>query len=80
MKMSIELYQNIDDAVFDLSQKTNLTDLKKKMIQAGNSETRFVMDVFYMIQGHSLFREEIDIENLNDEHIITAMKRICKKF
>lgn len=80
MKMSIELYQNIDDAVFDLSQRTNLTDLKKKMIQAGNSETRFVMDVFYMIQGHSLFREKIDVENLNDDHIITAMKRICKKF
>ena len=78
MKMSIDLYNKLDSAVCELSKKTDLVSLKRKMLQSGNSETRFAMDVFYMIQGHTIFRREIDLENLNDDHLVTAMRKITK--
>ena len=78
MKISIDLYNKLDSSVAELSKKCDLITLKRKMLQSGNSETRFAMDVFYMIQGHTIFRKEIDLENLNDDHIASAMRKIVK--
>lgn len=80
MKMSNELYKKIENEIDELSKKINITEFRQKMLKVGNSETRFAFDVFYMAQISSKLGFQIYKENLNDDHLLTALKKILKKY
>ena len=81
MRMSQSTYNALNDLTRQLSEKIDIPNFRQKMLDAGNSETRFIFDILYMINVPSdLYKTIYGIENLNDSHIETAMKKILKGY
>lgn len=81
MKMSNETYNALSDLVKQLSEKIDIPNFRKKMLDSGNSETCFIFEIFYMINPPSDLKRIIyDKEKLNDDNIGTAMKKILKDY
>ena len=81
MRMSQSTYNKLNDLTRQLSEKIDIPNFRQKMLDAGNSETRFAFDILYMINVPSdLYKTIYCIENLNDSHIETAMKKILKGY
>lgn len=81
MKMSQSTYNALNDLTRQLSGQIDIPNFRQRMLDAGNSETRFAFDILYMINVPSdLYKTIYDIEKLNDSHIETAMKKILKGY
>ena len=79
--MSQSTYNKLNDLTRQLSEKIDIPNFRQKMLDVGNSETRFAFDILYMINVPSdLYKTIYDIEKLNDSHIETAMKKILKGY